>query len=76
MAPYLRNQLFMENGISDIFEYKKETMTNGAGQSFLGHTRCRVVVDIGALGKVLMIIHLYAARISEGKRFPLSLSHS
>ena len=49
-------------------------MTNGVGQSFPEHTRCRVVIDTGALGKVLMIILLYAARISEGKRFPLSLS--
>ena len=51
-------------------------MTDGAGQSFPGHTRCRVAIDTGALGKVLMIILVYAARISEGKRFPLSLSLS
>jgi len=54
----------------------KGMMTNGVGQSLPGHTRCRVVIDTGALGKVLMIILLYAARISEGKRFPLSLSLS
>ena len=53
---------------------KKGTMTDGAGQSFPGHTRCRVAIDTGTLGKVLMIILVYAARISEGKRFPLSLS--
>ena len=51
-------------------------MTDGAGQSFPGHTRCRVAIDTGALGKVLMIILVYAARISEGKRFPFSLSLS
>ena len=33
-------------------------------------------LDTGALGKVLMIILVYAARISEGKRFPPSLSLS
>ena len=49
-------------------------MTDGAGQSLPGQTRCRVAIDTGALGKVLMIILVYAARISEGKRFPLSLS--
>ena len=51
-------------------------MTEGSGQSFPGHSRCRVAIDTGALGKVLMIIHVYAASISEGKRFPLSLSLS
>ena len=51
-------------------------MTDGAGQSFPGHTRCRVAIDTGALGKVLMIILVYAASISEGKRFSLSLSLS
>ena len=55
---------------------KNGTMTDSAGQSFPGHTRCRVAIDTGALGKVLMIVLLYAARISEGKRFPLSLSLS
>ena len=49
-------------------------MTDGAGQSFPGHTRCRVAIDTGALSKALMIILVYAARISEVKRFPLSLS--
>ena len=51
-------------------------MTNGVVQSFPGHTRCRVVIDTGALGKVLVIILVYAANISEGRRFPLSLSLS
>ena len=45
-------------------------MTNGVGQLFPGHTRCRVVIITGALGKVLMIILVYAASISEGERFP------
>ena len=49
-------------------------MTNGVVQLFPGHTRCRVAIDTGALGKVLMIILVYAARIPEGKHFPLSLS--
>ena len=51
-------------------------MTNGVMKSFPGHTRCRVAIDTGALDKVLVIILLYAARISEGKHFPLSLSLS
>ena len=51
-------------------------MTNGVVQSFPGHTRCRVAIDTGALDKVLMILLLYVARISEGKHFPLSLSLS
>ena len=41
-------------------------MTDGAGQSFPGHTRCRVAIDTGALGKVLMITLVYVARIPEG----------
>ena len=55
---------------------KKGTMTDGSGQSFPGHSRCRVAIDAVALGKVLMIILVYAARVFEGKRFPLSLSLS
>ena len=51
-------------------------MTDGSGQSFPGHSRCRVAIDTGALGKVLMIILVYVARMPEGKRFPLSLSLS
>ena len=55
---------------------KKRAKTNGVVQLFPVHTRCRVAIEIGALGKVLMIILVYAARLSEGKRFPLSLSLS
>ena len=51
-------------------------MTDGSGQSFPGHSRCRVAIDTGALRKVLMIILVYVARMPEGKRFPLSLSLS
>jgi len=54
----------------------KGTMTDGSGQSFPGHSRCRVAIDTGALRKVLMIILVYVARMPEGKRFPLSLSLS
>ena len=51
-------------------------MTNGVVQSFPGYTRCRVAIDTGALGKGLVIILVYSVSISEGRRFPLSLSLS